>query len=47
MIEDCLEKKGQYFLVDVIRELRKFEKVFIELGFDKVATWGIYQKDLI
>ena len=46
VIDDCLEKEGQYFLVDVIGKLRKFEKVFIDLGFDKVAIWGIYQKDL-
>ncbi|MCG3219965.1 MAG: hypothetical protein H7641_01165 [Candidatus Heimdallarchaeota archaeon] len=46
VIDDCLEKSGKYFLVDVIGELLKFEDVFIDLGFDKVATWGIFEKIL-
>lgn len=45
VIDDCLEKGGKYFLVDVIGHLLQFENVFVELGFDKVATWGIYELD--
>jgi len=46
VIDDCLEKGGKYFLVDVIGELLKFKNVFTNLGFDKVATWGIFEKVL-
>ncbi len=46
VIDDCLEKGEKYFLVDVIGELLKFENVFTNLGFDKVATWGIFEKVL-
>ncbi|MCG3215543.1 MAG: hypothetical protein KAS63_02420 [Candidatus Heimdallarchaeota archaeon] len=46
VIDDCLKKGGKYFLVDVIGELLKFRDVFELLGFDKVATWGIYEKSL-
>ena len=46
VVDDCIKKEGSFFLVDVIGKLRKFEKLFINLGFDKVATWGIYQKEL-
>ena len=46
VINDCLEKGGKYFLVDVIGDLLKFKDVFPNLGFDKVATWGIYERFL-
>ncbi|MCG3256809.1 MAG: hypothetical protein KAU62_12010 [Candidatus Heimdallarchaeota archaeon] len=46
VIDECLEKGGEYFLVDVIGELLKFKNVFTNLGFDKVATWGIFEKVL-
>ncbi|MFX0065649.1 MAG: hypothetical protein ACFFC7_26040 [Candidatus Hermodarchaeota archaeon] len=41
---NCIMKDGKYFLVDVIADLLKYESVFISLGFEKVATWGIYEK---
>ncbi len=47
VINDCLEKGGKYLLIDVIGKLLEFENVLEELGFDKVATWGIYEKELI
>ncbi|OLS29360.1 MAG: hypothetical protein HeimAB125_22720 [Candidatus Heimdallarchaeota archaeon AB_125] len=46
VIDDCLKKGSKYLLIDVIGGLLKFEKVFLNLGFDEVATWGIYEKDL-
>ncbi|MBA7585463.1 hypothetical protein ES708_27445 [subsurface metagenome] len=46
VIDDCIEIGGKYFLVDVIGELLKFENVFVKLGFDRVATWGVYEKNL-
>ncbi|MFX1252155.1 MAG: hypothetical protein ACFFCZ_11165, partial [Promethearchaeota archaeon] len=41
---NCIMKGGKYFLVDVIADLLKYENIFISLGFEKVATWGIYEK---
>jgi len=46
VIADCVKRDGKYFLVDVIGELLKFKKVFVELGFDKVASWGIFERNL-
>ena len=45
-IENSIEKGGKYFLVDVIGDLLQYEEIFVEFGFDKAATWGIYEKRL-
>jgi len=46
VIADCIKKEGKYFLVDVIGDLLKYKEVFAKLGFDEVATWGIFERSL-
>ncbi|MFX0061690.1 MAG: hypothetical protein ACFFC7_05835 [Candidatus Hermodarchaeota archaeon] len=42
-INNCIAKNHKYFLVDVMRDLLRYQSVVISLGFENVATWGIYE----
>ncbi len=45
-INRSIEKNGEYFLVDVVYSVLRFEEAVKSLGLSKVATWGIYEKKL-
>jgi hypothetical protein len=42
-VTNAIKKNHQYFLVDLMHTLLVFEPVVISLGFEDVATWGIYE----
>lgn len=45
-IELSIAKNGDILLIDVIGDLLQFEDTFVDLGFDKEATWGYFIKRL-
>lgn len=42
-ITDGIKRKHHLFLVDIIGHLLKYKETVSSLGFENVATWGIYE----
>ena len=43
-VNRAILKDGKTFIIDVVNELLLYEFLFTELGFTKVAKWGIFEK---
>ncbi|MHA1441883.1 MAG: hypothetical protein ACTSPK_08490 [Candidatus Heimdallarchaeota archaeon] len=43
-VNRAIMKDGKTFIIDVVNELLLYEFLYKELGFTKVAKWGIFEK---
>ncbi|MFX0209502.1 MAG: hypothetical protein ACFFDT_26190 [Candidatus Hodarchaeota archaeon] len=43
-IEKCIQKKRQILLIDLLKDLLRYEKPIKSLGFKQAAVFGIYEK---
>ncbi|GAH01038.1 unnamed protein product, partial [marine sediment metagenome] len=45
-INASIERKADYFLIDLVYGVLKYEDTVKSLGLSKVATWGVFEKSL-
>ncbi|MHA2204012.1 MAG: hypothetical protein ACW991_10025, partial [Candidatus Hodarchaeales archaeon] len=45
-IENCIAKKYRFFLIDLLKDLLRYENTVIALGLKEAAVFGIYELEL-
>ncbi|MHA1126920.1 MAG: hypothetical protein ACTSSB_15000 [Candidatus Heimdallarchaeota archaeon] len=45
-VNNSIDAKGDTFIVDLIESVHKYEKAVISLGFEKVATWCVFERKI-
>ena len=41
-----IERNADFFLIDLVYSVLKYEDAVKSLGLTKVATWGVFEKSL-